>query len=96
MSRRGLLSGGAAFLALAAAGCSTTAPAPSLAAAPPPVAPPPPSEASFDTDVLSMYRAMPEETFPVPAADLKRLDPKYIRRVRSMIAWTILARRAAR
>lgn len=28
-----------------------------------------------------MYRAMPEETFPVPAADLKRLDPKYVRQV---------------
>ncbi|MGQ2905797.1 MAG: L,D-transpeptidase [Neoaquamicrobium sediminum] len=76
LSRRAQLVGGAAFLALAAAGCSTTAPGPSLA-----VAPPPAPEASFDVDVLSMYRAMPEEKFPVPAADLQSLDPKYVRRV---------------
>jgi len=28
-----------------------------------------------------MYRAMPEEAFPIPAADLSRLDPDYVRRV---------------
>lgn len=81
LNRRGLLGGSAAFLALAAAGCSTTAPAPSQSVAAPPVAPPPALDAPFDVDVLSMYRAMPDETFPVPAADLTRLDPKYVRRV---------------
>jgi lipoprotein-anchoring transpeptidase ErfK/SrfK len=81
LSRRALLGGGAAFLALAAAGCSTTAPAPSVAVGPPPVAPPPAQDISLDIDVLTMYQAIPEETFSVPAADLERLDPKYVRRV---------------
>ena len=73
-SRRSLLGGGAAFLAMAAAGCTTAVPElPATVAAPPPP--------RFSEDVLAMYRAMPEETFPVPAADIQRLDPKYVRRV---------------
>jgi lipoprotein-anchoring transpeptidase ErfK/SrfK len=76
LNRRKLLGGGAAFLALATAGCSTTPPAPSSA----PVASPA-SKMSYSADVLSMYRAMPDDRFPIPAADLKRLDPKYVRKV---------------
>ena len=61
-------------LALTLAGCATTAPTPRAVPAPPP-APKHPDHA------LLMYRAMPEEAFPIPAADLARLDPRYVREV---------------
>lgn len=33
-----------------------------------------------DPMYVSMYRAMPEERFPVPAVDISNIDPQYLRR----------------
>lgn len=71
LSRRGFLAGASSLLALAAAGCTTTAP---RTAAPANLPPPIPD------DVVMMYRAMPEEQFPIPAVDLRYLKPEYYRR----------------
>ncbi|ESR25981.1 hypothetical protein N177_1316 [Lutibaculum baratangense AMV1] len=61
------------MLALSAAGCATM----------PPVSqtPPAPPAPTFPAHALMMYRAMPEEEFPVPAVDLSELDPRYYREV---------------
>jgi len=72
VTRRTLLGFAASFLAVSATGCAATMPAPPPAK----VAPPPPPD-----HALLMYRAMPEEEFPIPAVDLQRLDPRYIRQV---------------
>ena len=61
-------------LALTLAGCATTAPTQRAVPASPPT-PKLPDHAHL------MYRAMPGEAFPIPAADLTRLNPRYIRRV---------------
>ncbi|WP_127142589.1 L,D-transpeptidase family protein [Pelagibacterium montanilacus] len=70
-SRRRVLAGMASFLTLAAAGCSTTVRQPSVPAQP---APPP-----IPDHVLRMYAAMPNEQFPVPAVDLRYVEPRYFR-----------------
>ncbi|MCD7059097.1 L,D-transpeptidase [Pelagibacterium xiamenense] len=72
LNRRGFLAGAASLAALTAAGCTTTT-APSVPAQPAP--PPIPDHARL------MYRAMPEEAFPLPAIDLTQLDPVYYRQV---------------
>ncbi|MEC9403292.1 MAG: L,D-transpeptidase, partial [Pseudomonadota bacterium] len=33
-----------------------------------------------DPSVLAMYRAMPEEQFPIPAPDLKKVPERYYRK----------------
>lgn len=54
------------------AGCTTARePLPEQVVAPPQV------DASF----TSMYRAMPEERFPLPAVDLSKINPKFYRRL---------------
>ncbi|MBL8583018.1 MAG: L,D-transpeptidase [Rhizobiaceae bacterium] len=68
------------FLALSAAaagglalpGCSTTG-VPSVAEAP--------DEPAADRSYVSMYRAMPEEDFPVPAVDLTKVDKRFYRQL---------------
>lgn len=35
----------------------------------------------YPPDVLHMYRAMPEERFPIPAVDLSKIDPRYFRQI---------------
>lgn len=65
-----LVAGSAAALALP--GC-TTSNDPISAAIPTPPA--------IDPSYLAMYRAMPEEDFPVPAADLTRLDERFYRQI---------------
>ena len=70
--RRSFLAASGSFLALALAGCSTSARQTISVAQPAP-------KQRFDDAVLSMYRAMPEEEFPVPAADLSSLDPAFYR-----------------
>jgi len=73
-NRRAVLGSIGSVLALTLTGCATTAPTTRAVPAPPP-APKHPDHA------LLMYRAMPEEAFPIPAADLARLDPRYVREV---------------
>lgn len=69
-NRRGFLAGATSFLTLAAAGCTTkTQPAVTTQLAQPPI----PDYARM------MYRAMPEEQFPIPAVDLTKLDPRNYR-----------------
>lgn len=71
--RRQVLAGLGSLLALGAAGCTTVQPQP-----PAPPAPPPPVIPDY---AQMMYRAMPEEEFPIPAVDLTKLDPLYYRQV---------------
>lgn len=71
LSRRAALVG---LGALALAGCqSARNPRLEMASAPPP--------APLDPYYLQMYAAMPHEQFPVPAVDLRQLDPIYYRQV---------------
>lgn len=72
LSRRRLLTGAGALSLLALAGCASTGtPRTSVAAVP--AAPRVPS------DVLMMYGPLPEETFPIPAARIARVDPRFWR-----------------
>jgi len=40
-----------------------------------------PNAKRIDPEYLAMYRAMPEEKFPIPAVDLKDIDPVYFRQL---------------
>lgn len=70
LPRRQFLVGGASLAALALAGCSTTGNT---------------RQAIADTKIavpqqyLDMYAAQPLERFPIPAADISRLDPQFWR-----------------
>ncbi len=66
LSRRSFLAGSAG---LALAGCTTT----------PPVPESPPKPRISRTYAL-MYGPMPQEKFPIPAVDLKRVPPRFYRR----------------
>jgi lipoprotein-anchoring transpeptidase ErfK/SrfK len=69
-----------AFLSLTAAsaagfilpGCTTASDVPAT----PEIAQP-----AIDPSYLAMYRAMPKEEYPVPAADLTRLDERFFRQI---------------
>ncbi len=41
---------------------------------------PGPQGAAVSPEYLQMYRAMPEEPYPIPAINLRELDPAYLRR----------------
>jgi lipoprotein-anchoring transpeptidase ErfK/SrfK len=69
LSRRALMAGFASLGALALAGCSTSG-ATRLATA---VATP--TRPTVPADILALYAARPEEDYPVPEADISRLDP---------------------
>lgn len=71
LPRRQFLFGGASLAALALTGCSTTGNTgrQALANAPAPV----------PQQYLDMYAAQPFERFPLPAADISKLDPQYWR-----------------
>ncbi|MAN78742.1 L,D-transpeptidase [Pelagibacterium flavum] len=69
LTRRGFMAGASSLLALTAAGCTTTTQPRTQIQLPPPISP----------EVVTMYAARPEEQFPVPAVDLRYLDPKYYR-----------------
>lgn len=73
LSRRALLAGFASLGALTLAGCSTTGGARSA------IAPTEPVRSAVPPDVLAMYAARPEEEYPVPAADVTHLDPRFWR-----------------
>jgi lipoprotein-anchoring transpeptidase ErfK/SrfK len=68
MDRRAFLAGAASVGALALAGCTTTSTT-TGAAAP-----------AIDPTYLTMYAALPEERFPIPAVDLTQIEPQYLRR----------------
>jgi len=70
VSRRQMMLGGLGLAAITLAGCTTTTQPPRVAAPEPPAIAP---------EYLSMYAAMPFERFPVPAADLGKIDPRYYR-----------------
>lgn len=75
ISRRALLSGFASVLPLALAACSTSNPvAFSVGNEPEP-------SNEFPPEVREMYRALPDERFPVPAVALDELDPRFVRKV---------------
>jgi len=76
LTRRAWLGGVASLAAVAAAGCTSTARVPLIEAADAPPQPP-----AFPDEVVAMYRGMPEERFPIPPADLERLDARYVRAV---------------
>jgi len=61
--------GVSSLAALSLAGCATTRP-------PAPVTPPAPA---VPPHILSMYAALPEERFPIPAARIDLVDPIYWR-----------------
>jgi lipoprotein-anchoring transpeptidase ErfK/SrfK len=66
MSRRGFIVGLPIFMA----GCQSMA---SNAPAPTPARPP------ISPAYVAMYAAMPEEQFPIPAVDVSKIDPQYLR-----------------
>lgn len=72
-SRRQFLTLAAASAsALALPGCTTTE-TPAIATAP--------NEPAIDASYNSMYRAMPEEDFPIPAVDLTKVDKRFYRQL---------------
>lgn len=68
ISRRHFLAGAAA---LALAGCTTTGRKTAMAEAP--------AKPAIPADILAMYGPLPDEEFPVPAAQIELVDPKYWR-----------------
>lgn len=75
MNRRLFLGAAGSVVAATLAGCSTTR------ISQPVEAPPQPREVRFPEAAMHMYRAMPEEAFPIPAVDLTRLDPAFYREI---------------
>ncbi|MHA7883833.1 L,D-transpeptidase [Nitratireductor rhodophyticola] len=69
-ARRSFLTASAAASVLALGGCTTVQTKDAAQAEP-----------EIDRSYLSMYRAMPEERFPIPAVDLSKVDPKFYRRL---------------
>jgi len=69
LNRRQVMLGASSLAALSLAGCATTRP-------PAPVTPPAPA---VPPHILSMYAALPEERFPIPAARIDLVDPIYWR-----------------
>ena len=71
LSRRQVLTLAASSAAsLTLAGCTTTDIQPVAVV---------PETPSIDPSFVSMYRAMPEEDFPIPAVDLRRVDRQFYR-----------------
>jgi lipoprotein-anchoring transpeptidase ErfK/SrfK len=69
IARRAFLLGCASVGASALAGCASTIKETTIA-----------SELEIDPAYLRMYAEMPDERFPIPAVDLTKIDPKYLRR----------------
>ncbi|MAN77747.1 MAG: L,D-transpeptidase [Rhizobiales bacterium] len=70
LTRRRFLVGASSLVALTATGCTTT----TTPVRPEPQLPPPIPE-----HVRRMYAAMPGEEFPVPAVNLRHVDPQFFR-----------------
>ncbi|WP_082511315.1 MULTISPECIES: L,D-transpeptidase [unclassified Rhizobium] len=71
LNRRFIVLGGAAVVVSAATGCSTTIPSSGRSSVPLRV------PSVYDT----MYAAMPDEAFPLPAIPYQRIDPRYLRQL---------------
>lgn len=69
ISRRALIAGASSLL-LAGCAAPVRRPAPALA-----------TNNAIDPRYISMYAARPEERFPLPAVNLKKVDPAYYRRL---------------
>jgi lipoprotein-anchoring transpeptidase ErfK/SrfK len=67
IGRRQFMLGATSLAALGLAGCATTS-NPRIETGP-----------AVPPDVLSMYAALPDEKFPIPAAQIELVDPKYWR-----------------
>jgi lipoprotein-anchoring transpeptidase ErfK/SrfK len=70
LSRRHMMLGASSLAALTLAGCAT-APQPRIVDETPQISP----------EILSMYGALPLERFPIPAARIDLIDPKYWRQM---------------
>src|SRR5690554_5777875 len=68
--RRHFLTGAASLSALALAGCSSSM-----------MEPPQPATPQYDPFYVDMYGPRPNERFPIPAVDMRYLDPAFYRRV---------------
>ncbi|MBV2184053.1 MAG: L,D-transpeptidase [Rhizobium sp.] len=79
LRRRAFLSSFGLAVTALATGCATQSPAPIIAS--PPSVPAEPLMHSISESALLMYRAMPEERFPIPAVDLTKLEPRFHRQV---------------
>ena len=71
----------ASATAALAAGCNSSANTGRLPLRPSAVSSSPQKEDVASAEYLQMYRAMPEERFPVPAIDISKIDPVYYRRL---------------
>lgn len=69
IARRAFLLGCASVGASALAGCASTIDGTSIA-----------TEPGSDPKYARMYASVPDERFPIPAVDLAKVDPKYLRR----------------
>ena len=69
--RRMIIAGGLSLGGLGLAGCAATPQGETVAAT---------RATGIESSFVSMYRAMPEEQFPVPAVDLKKVPPRFYRR----------------
>jgi lipoprotein-anchoring transpeptidase ErfK/SrfK len=74
ISRRQVLAGAAALSGLTLAGC-VSAPAPKVRSAPKPAQP------FIAPDLLAHYGPRPDELFPVPAAHIADIEPRYYRQM---------------
>ena len=74
MNRRQILAGAAALSGLTLAGCVSTPPS-----VPRPA--PRPPEPHVPPDVLAYYGPRPQEQFPIPAAKIAEVDPRYWRQM---------------
>jgi lipoprotein-anchoring transpeptidase ErfK/SrfK len=70
ISRRRLMLGATSLAAVTLAGCATAPPPPPISTAP-----------LVHPEYLKMYAALPDEEFPVPRAEIEKIDPRYYRKV---------------
>lgn len=70
-SRRKMLLGLSAFSALGLAGCAT----------PPRTRVAVPAMPAIDAETRAMYAAMPYEPYPIPRAEIEKIDPRYYRQI---------------
>ncbi len=68
VSRRGFIAGAAALSTLALAGCASTGSARNV-----------PVQPALPPQYVAMYGPLPNEKFPVPAVDLRQMQPAYLR-----------------